>query len=151
MTAPNPMPTVIAVDTREPDPHPWTAYLPAGLTVKRTTLETGDLAPLGWEDLVCVERKTCSDLLACIGRERERFERELRRARHLGKFCIVVEASMADLLREARGIHGNAILGSLAAWTRRGAPVVLAGTVQSAAAFAWRFMLGQFNLNIRKE
>ena len=31
------------LDTREPWPHPWTAYLPAGSRLVRGTLDTGDL------------------------------------------------------------------------------------------------------------
>lgn len=134
---------VILCDSREPWPHPWEAYLPPGVTLEPATLETGDFSLQGLEDLVCIERKTGADLLGCIGSSRERFERELRRARQgVGRFAIIVEATLADLLRNAGGIHPNAIVGSLAAWTRRGAPVILAGSPREAAEFAWRYLLG---------
>lgn len=135
--------TVILCDSREPWPHPWEAYLPPNVRLESATLETGDFSLQGLEDLVCIERKTGADLLGCIGSSRERFERELRRARQgVGRFAIIVEATLAELLRNAGGIHPNAIVGSLAAWTRRGAPVILAGSSREAAEFAWRYLLG---------
>jgi hypothetical protein len=44
-----------------------------------------------------VERKTVNDLLACIGRERERFERELKRGRYVGRFIVIVEGTSKKL------------------------------------------------------
>ena len=134
------------VDSREPEPHPWAPYLPAGARLVRGTLETGDLALAALPDGAVVERKTVADFLAAIGRERERFDREVRRARHLGAFVIVVEGSFADVLQAnyAGGqLSEAAILGTVAAWTRRGAPVLFAGTVAAAAALAFAFLAGQ--------
>ena len=94
-----------------------------------------------------VERKTVPDFLAAVGRERERFDRELRRARHLGSFCIIVEGSFGDVLNAAHarggGLSSASILGSVAAWTRRGAPVLFAGSVRCAAELAFSFLAGQ--------
>ena len=136
-----PTPPCITIDTREPWPHPWAPYWPAGVPVARGTLETGDVALAGAPDGAVVERKTVSDLLACIGRERDRFDRELLRARYLGAFCIVVEGSLQDVLRQSRGIHPSAIMGTIAAWSRRGWPVVFAGNQATAAEFALRYLV----------
>ena len=136
----------VILDTREPDPHPWAPFLPQGARLVRGTLETGDLALAALPDGAVVERKTVPDFLAAIGRERERFDREVRRARHLGAFVIVVEGSFADVLQanHARGqLSEAAILGTVAAWTRRGAPVLFAGTVRAAAELAFAFLAGQ--------
>jgi ERCC4-type nuclease len=103
-------------DTREPDPHPWAAHLPEGWRIEHGTLETGDIALARIPEGVVVERKTPSDLAGCIGASRERFERELRRGRYVGRFLIVVEGSLADVQRAARGIHPNSISGTLAPW-----------------------------------
>lgn len=136
----------LTLDTREPDPHPWTPYLPEGARIVRGTLETGDLTLAALPEGAVVERKTVPDFLAAIGRERERFDREVRRARHLGAFCIIVEGSFADVLqanRQRGQLSEAAIVGTVAAWTRRGAPVLFAGTVATAADLAFRFLTGQ--------
>lgn len=51
----------------------------------------------GLTDRVTVERKALADLVACLGRERERFERELQRGVALDAFTVVVEASRQDV------------------------------------------------------
>jgi DNA excision repair protein ERCC-4 len=134
---------IITVDSREPWPHPWSAYFSTAVHLERGTLETGDLALAALPDGAVVERKTVSDLLGCIGRERERFERELKRGRYVGRFVVIVEGTLADVLNEARGIHGNAIVGTLAAWTRRYCPFLFAGDTENAARIAEAFLCGQ--------
>jgi ERCC4-type nuclease len=130
-------------DTREPDPHPWMPFLPQGWTVERGTLETGDIALAGPAGGVVIERKTASDLAACIGRERERFERELKRSRYVGRFLVVCEGSLTDVCREARGIHESSVLGSVAAWSVRFCPIVFAVSTRNAAEVAFRSIAAQ--------
>lgn len=146
-------------DTREPWPHPWAAHWPAETVLEQATLETGDFCLHGAEDGAVVERKTAGDFLACLGGERERFERELARGRYAGRFCVVIEADLPGLLALAgeggalwrlpgvpgakprRGFTSQSILGSLAAWTRRyGTPFIFAGNEALAAQFTWRFL-----------
>ena len=137
----------VITDTREPWPHPWAPYLPEGTRLVRATLETGDVCLAALPDGAVCERKTISDFLAAVGRERLRFDKELRRARHLGAFVIIVEGSFGDVLAAAHarggGLSSASILGSVAAWTRRGAPVLFAGTVRTAAELAFAFLAGQ--------
>ncbi len=132
----------IICDTREPWPHPWAPFL-AGADLTQDTLETGDFALVGAEAGAVVERKAVGDFLACIGRERTRFDKELLRARYVQSFAIVVEGSLGDVLRQAGGVHPSAILGSIAAWARRGFPVVFAGNPRLAAEFTLRFLAQQ--------
>ena len=68
----------ILIDTREQAPFAFTHERYAGTTIEAGTLDTGDYSLAGLTDLVAVERKSLPDLVACLGRERERFERELR-------------------------------------------------------------------------
>lgn len=131
--------TTLLVDSREPWPHPWVPFLPDGWTVERATLDTGDIAVAANLHAV-VERKTGPDFLAAIGRERSRFENELRRSRHLDAFAIVVEASLPDVLRLRGGLSVPAILGTIAAWSRRFCPVIFAGNTELAAEVALRFL-----------
>ena len=130
-------------DTREPDPHPWPAHLPEGWRIEHGTLETGDIALVRIPEGVVIERKTPSDLAGCIGASRERFERELRRGRYVGRFLIVVEGSLADVQRAARGIHPNSISGTLASWAVRFCPIIFAGSTAGAADFAFRALASQ--------
>ena len=139
----------IIVDTREPGEgtnHPWAEFWPADVRVIRGTLETGDVALAALPDGAVVERKTVPDFLAAIGRERERFDRELRRARYCQSLTIVVEGTLADVAnanRQRGQLSENAIFGTIASWTRRGAPVLFAGTVHAAADLAYRILAGQ--------
>jgi DNA excision repair protein ERCC-4 len=131
------------VDTREPDPHPWERYLPEGWHFERGTLETGDIALAVLPDGAVVERKTPSDMVSCIGSERERFERELKRGRYCGRMIVVVEGSLADVCVAGWQLHHNAIIGTIAAWTLRYCPFVFCDGEKCAAEFAFRFLAAQ--------
>ncbi len=84
----------IVVDTREQAPFPFTGY---DADVTQGTLTAGDYSLAGLESLVAVERKSLPDLVACLGRERDRFERELERLRGFESAAVVVESPLADL------------------------------------------------------
>lgn len=90
---------LIVVDSREQCPFPFTHERYEAKT-KQGALTVGDYSLAGLEDKVAVERKSLPDLVACLGRERERFERELMRGAALDAFAVVVEA---DWLMLARG------------------------------------------------
>ncbi len=134
---------MVLCDTREPFPHPWQRYLPEGWQLEPATLETGDLCLPSHSEGAVVERKTPSDLASCIGVGRERFERELRRGRYCGRFVVVVEGTLSDVAASARGIHHNAVIGTMAAWTLRFAPFIFAGSQRLAADFSWRLLASQ--------
>jgi DNA excision repair protein ERCC-4 len=133
----------LTLDSREPWPHPWHPDLPQGWTMTRAALETGDLCIARLPEAVVIERKTAGDLAGCLGRERERFERELKRGRYCGRFLVVCEGTVAEVIRAAPGIHRNAILGTLAAWSVRYCPFIFAGTARDAAEFAFRALAAQ--------
>ena len=106
-------PTIL-IDSREQRPLAF-AHLP----VERAMLDAGDYSVAGLTHLVAVERKSLSDLLACVGRERSRFRRALQRLRAYPFRLLVVEAT-AEALEGGlwRGqIKPAHVLGSLAAWT----------------------------------
>jgi DNA excision repair protein ERCC-4 len=141
--------SVILCDTREPWPHPWTAMLPLGWTLERASLETGDFCLATHPHGAVIERKTPCDMASCMGAGRERFERELRRGRYVGRFVVVVEGSLSDVAVAARGIHHNAVVGTLAAWSFRFCPFVFAGTERLAADFAFRLLASQLRAERR--
>lgn len=117
---------VLLVDSREQRPF----ALPDAVRCK---LDTGDYGVMRDGVLLpaAIERKSIGDLLGVIGGQRERFERELERARHLRYFGIVIEGTRSMVLREierrAEGLGGrltaSQVMGSLAAWDTRGVHV----------------------------
>lgn len=79
----------IIVDSREQCPLVFTVSSETG------TLETGDYSVIGLTHLITVERKSLANLLACAGRERDRFKRELQRLRAYRFRLLVVESDAA--------------------------------------------------------
>ena len=79
------------IDTRE--------QLPLELPLRSITdtLPTGDYSVSGFEDLICVERKSLPDLIGCMTSGRTRFERELQRMKAYDARCVVVEAFWQQL------------------------------------------------------
>jgi ERCC4-type nuclease len=130
---------LLLIDTREPWPHPWAANLPEGWSVERATMETGDVC-LACNPEIVIERKTLPDFLSCVGTNRERFERELRRARHLQCFAVIVEADFPEAIRQRGGISWQSLVGTVAAWSRRYCPIVFAGDARHAAQIAFAYL-----------
>lgn len=81
----------IVIDSREQLPYHF--QTPA----IRGTLGTGDYSILGLENIIAIERKTLPDLIGCLCDGRERFERELYRARALDYFAVIIECTLSDL------------------------------------------------------
>lgn len=122
---------VALVDSRERTPPAVDLYLPT----QKATLQTGDYSVLGLEQLVRVERKSLQDLVMCVGRERERFDRCIERLRHFPLAVIVIEASESSVeLKQYRGeTSPNAVIGSVHAWRAKGINIDWAGNAQTAA------------------
>lgn len=92
--------------------------LPYDLPGDEVALETGDYTIRGCEDQITLERKTRNDLLGCIGQERERFERELKRLSKFDLAVIMVECNFRDMLNlpEWSELHKSQVFGSIMAW-----------------------------------
>lgn len=134
---PNPDDFCAIVDTRE--------QLPLSLAPLRQrvgTLDTGDYSVAGLEHVVRVERKGLQDLVACCGRERERFERELVRLKGFEARLIVVEATWGQLqLGQWQGdIKPTVVMGSLLGWMADGFPIAMCGSHEGAGALVSRFL-----------
>ena len=81
----------ILIDTREQNPYTFSGI--EGAEPMRGTLETGDYSLPGLTDRVAVERKALDDAISCLGRDRERFFRELDRLRGFESAALVIEAT----------------------------------------------------------
>ncbi len=129
---------IIVVDSREQ--FPWRFE---NLPTEPGTLNTGDYSIRNLTHLISIERKSLPDLLACIGRERDRFKRELQRLKAYRFRALIIEASHADLeAGEWRSqLKPSHVLGSLAAWMVQYAlPIMLAGDHEAAARFGERYL-----------
>jgi DNA excision repair protein ERCC-4 len=130
-------PTIV-IDSREQEPLTF-----SNLPTVRGTLDTGDYSIRGLEHLVAVERKSLGDLLACVGRERDRFKRELQRLRAYRFRILVIEASAENLERGdwRSQLQPSHVLGSLAAWiAQHGLPIWLAGDHEATGRFVERYL-----------
>jgi ERCC4-type nuclease len=108
---------VIIVDTREQTPLIFTR-----LTSRPGTLVTGDYSVAGLESMVCIERKSISDLVGCcVGDNRARFERELCRARGywFRRLLIVGSRAQVESADYRSGLSPLAVLSTIAAFEVR--------------------------------
>ncbi len=125
------------VDTREQTPLDLTP-----LRIEAATLESGDYSVRGLEQVIRIERKSLPDLVACCGRERERFDREVQRLLAYPVRVLLVEATWADIERgDWRGqVKPAAVEGSLLGWIASGLSVELMGDHHRAGRFASRIL-----------
>lgn len=112
---------LIKIDTREQLPYSFTIPSEVG------ALPIGDYSITGLEHQISIERKTLDDLIGCLTQDRERFERELFKARALDYFALVIEGTLSDLA-EGR-YHSQAIPKAV---------------IQSLLAFSIRYRLPVF-------
>ncbi len=116
----NQLPTIV-IDTREKTPYNFKASATLAGVVSRK-LEFGDYALEGHENLICIERKrSITELCGNIGKNRERFKRELERMRQCKLRFIVVEDYWSSILRLGknkfvRGMHPNSVFESIISW-----------------------------------
>lgn len=125
------------IDTREQD-----ALCLDPLRVETGTLTTGDYSLKGMEHVVAVERKSLSDLLGCVGQQRERFDKEVRRLLAYPCRALVVESAWPELeAGEWRSkVTPQAAIGSLLGWIETGLPVVMAGDHERAGRYVARLL-----------
>ncbi|SPD73775.1 conserved hypothetical protein [uncultured Desulfobacterium sp.] len=81
----------IKIDTREQIPY-WFS-----MPTERGTLSVGDYSVVGFENQIAIERKALNDLIGCLTVGRDRFKKELSRAKTLDYFAVVVEGKFSDL------------------------------------------------------
>ena len=125
------------IDTREQTP--WDL---APLTTQRATLDTGDYSAVGIEHVARIERKSLPDLIACVGRERDRFDREVQRLLAYPVRLLIVESTWQEIeAGQWRGkVSSNQAIGSLLGWQASGLAVHLAGDAERAGKHAARIL-----------
>jgi len=123
------VPYTVLVDSREQAPYTFeglTGNASQGsrllnITTRWAGLKTGDYSIDGFEDLVCIERKSKSDFYGTLGAGRDRFDREHQRMSRMEFAAVVIEASWASILSDApkwSTLSPRTILGSALAYER---------------------------------
>jgi len=134
---PRPEEITAIVDTREQN-----ALDLAPLQTTPGTLATGDYSVLGLESVVSIERKSESDMLSCIGTDRERFDREVQRLLAYPVRALVVESSWQRF--ETGGwrshVRPSAAVASLLGWSAMGLPIVMSGDHATAGRYVSRML-----------
>lgn len=142
----------IIVDTREQRPFAFSGKRYEGVEIERAGLITGDYSLAGLTDRVAIERKELADLVQCLGRERDRFERELQRGSGLDFFAVVIEGTCQELAGgEYRSqLNPHSACQSVAAFMARlRVPFLFAGSRSGAEYFTWS-LLRQYLEGARK-
>ena len=137
----------LIVDSREQRPFTFKNY---DAQIERGTLPTGDYSIPAFEDRVAIERKSLDDLIACLSHDRERFERELCRARALDYFAVVVEAQWLDVLRGSyrSRMRSEAAIESVASFsTRYRTPFLFCGNRQGGERMTYS-LLAKYGHNL---
>jgi ERCC4-type nuclease len=125
----------VVIDTREQAPY---TFDPARVVSVSHALPAGDYSLQGYENRVAIERKSLDDFVGTVIRARGRFEIELGVLEGYEFACVVVEASIEDVLlhRYRMAVHPNSVMGSAIAITLdHHIPVFFCGTRQHACHF----------------
>ncbi len=144
----------IICDSREQLPYLFVNDdLYKGTKLETGTLATGDYSLVGLEDRVAVERKSLDDLMNCLGRDRERFMREMERGRRLESFCVVAECDWRAIAQGAyrSQIRPQSALATIhAIMSRMMIPVIFAGS-RAGGEFSTFSFLKQFSYGLEKK
>ena len=105
-------------------------------------LATGDYTIKNLDHKICVERKSLADLTQSLGRERERFDKEMQRILAYPHRCLVIEGTLEDVVahKYQSRIHPNAVLSSLMGYASHGIPFVFCGSRDQMSDLVKRFL-----------
>jgi ERCC4-type nuclease len=139
----------VLTDSREQ--RPWVLD-PTKFATERIGLPTGDYTLRGFEDRVCLERKSLGDLVGTLTADWLRFRKELWRLAGFDIAAIVVEATVDDVWghRYESEATPQSVMGRVnGLWLDHGVPVLFWGSrtgavlmAESFLALAWKKMGG---------
>jgi len=90
--------------------------------VEISTLRTGDYTLKGFVNQITIERKSLEDLFMSLGKQRQRFERTIKRMQDFTYAAVIVEADWIQILRNPpfrSQMNPKAIYASIIAWEQR--------------------------------
>jgi ERCC4-type nuclease len=128
---------IVLVDTREKSPFRFNRFPNWIADGKRQKLDAGDYTVEGMEDLLILERKTLTDLITTLIRQRPRFFKLCEKMSQYRWRALLVQASYENVKSpygEYTRAHPNAISGTLDALEARyGIPVIYTSRYQDLA------------------
>jgi ERCC4-type nuclease len=114
----------------------------APMPMERTALPVGDYVLKALPNYACIERKTASDFLDCVGRERKRLDSQLERLMQFPARLLLIELSWQQI--EAgewrQDVSPSAARGTLLGAMEMGVPVLLIPDRQQASLYAARWL-----------
>lgn len=125
---PKPPKPVFLIDNREQCPWSfaglpsWTGEPIAPDQVEWGTLKTADYSVKGFESKIGLERKSVDDLFGTLSFGRDRFAREVERAKDLDFFAVIVEGSLDQLSQghsRLTRFTGSACVRTVLSWSIR--------------------------------
>lgn len=127
----------VIIDTREQ--HPLSL---APMRMERGGLVTGDYTAKGYERKISIERKSLADLTQSLGRERERFDKELHRILAYPHRMLMIEGSLQEVMehRYISRISPSAVISSLLGYASHGIPFLFCGNREQMSDFVKRFI-----------
>lgn len=128
---------IAVVDTREQTPLDLSPF-----RVVRKGLTTGDYSILHLEKEISIERKSLPDLLGSIGRDRDRFDAEMKRLLAYPSRMLLIESTIDEIEKGQwrSKLKPSHVLGALAGFQEMGIPVCLAGDHLRASRFAFNHL-----------
>ncbi len=108
----------IVIDTREQLDY-GNHFEEKGQIYIKGTLGVGDYSIVGYENKFSIERKARDDFVSCVTSSRERFVRELERAKELDYFAIIIECSFYDIINHnyRSETSPNAVISTISSWS----------------------------------
>jgi ERCC4-type nuclease len=123
-------PFTILVDSREKIPYKFQKInadakdgrRPIEITTEWQLLETADYSIKGYEQQVAVERKSIDDCFSTLGKNRERFQKELRRLAAFESATVIIEAGWDEILFNSPDwsrLRPKVVFRSIIAWQQQ--------------------------------
>jgi len=135
---------VFVIDTREQEAY---EFDPEIFDVNCQALDAGDYSLEGFENQVSIERKSLSDFVQSVIKQRVRFLKEVKKLRDIPHSCIVVEGGLSDIMgkRYRSGAHPNSVLGAtMSLLIDYEVPVYFCSDRQIARIFVEKYLLRVF-------
>jgi ERCC4-type nuclease len=139
---------IILRDTREQDGCGWQFRSSANCDgMESVKLDVGDYTIKGSEDKIMIERKTIGDLWNTLGRDWDRFQRELERAKNHKLKYLIIEGTLADIDKgfmyskvPPENIHAKLI----SLQVKHNVHVIFAGRIDRARDYVRRLLVKLF-------
>ena len=142
----------IVIDTREQTPLSF-EIKDIKIPTVAGSLPTGDYSVQNLEHKIAVERKSLADLVMCVGRERERFEKELQRLAAYESRLLVVESSWEEIEagKYRSKINPQSVVGSLLSWQEKyNLPIMMAIDHERAGLMTARYLFSAVKRRYRE-